>query len=136
MDVISAVRQLGAAIQEDEIYIKYNLAKEKNNEDKELQDLIGQFNLIRLNLNEQFGDGDEAADKEKVTKLNEELRECYAKIMQNESRAAFSTAKEEFDALMNKVNGIIGLCVEGHDPMTCEPPSGCSGSCSSCSGCH
>lgn len=136
MDVITAVRQLGQAIQEDEAYIKYAVAKEKNDSDTELQELIGQFNLYRLNINELFNDNDEPTDKEKVAKLNEEMRECYAKIMQNESMAAFTAAKEELDTLMKRVNGIIGLCIEGKDPATCEPPEGCSGSCGSCGGCN
>ena len=34
------------------------------------------------------------------------------------------------------MNAIIDLCIAGEDPDTCEPAAGCSGSCSTCSGCH
>ena len=47
-----------------------------------------------------------------------------------------NTAKAEVDAMLNDINSIIMQCVEGEDPMTAEPHTGCSGSCSSCSGCH
>jgi len=50
MDVIEIARQLGKAIQEDERYSDYMLAKEKNDADEALQALIGEFNLIRQNL--------------------------------------------------------------------------------------
>ena len=49
MDAIQAVRELGKAIQEDERYIEYAKAKKANDEDTELQNLIGEFNLIRQN---------------------------------------------------------------------------------------
>ena len=50
MDVIEITRQLGKAIQADERYIDYVNAKSRNDEDKELQELIGEFNLIRQNV--------------------------------------------------------------------------------------
>lgn len=135
MNVISKARELGQAIQQDETYIKYMLCKEKNDADEALQQLIGEFNLLRLQINNEFS---KEADKndETVRELNGKLKACYDEIMKNENMAAFEAAKRDMDALINRVNGIIGLCVEGEDPATAEPPEGCSGSCSSCGGCH
>lgn len=135
MDVIENARQLGKAIQQDEIYIKYALCKEKNDNDEQLQELIKEFNLIHIQLNNEIAKGDNKSD-EKVAEYNANMRECYDKIMQNENMTAFESAKRDLDALINRVTGIIGLCVEGMDPDTAEPPEGCSGSCGSCSGCH
>ncbi len=134
MDVIEMTRKLGEAIQQDPVYINYALAKEKNDADPQLQDLIGQFNLYRITLNEEFNKGDQK-DDEKIKSVNEKVRECYSTIMENENMRNFNVAKAELDKLMQKVNGIIGLCVEGADPATCEPPEGCSGSCGTCGGC-
>ena len=135
MDVIEATRELGKAIQQDERYIKYMLCKEKNDSDESLQHLIGECNLLRIQINNEFSKED-GKDDEKVKELNAKLRECYDEIMKNENMAEFDAAKRDIDALISKVNGIITLCVEGHDPMTAEPPEGCTGSCSSCGGCH
>lgn len=135
MDVIEAVRQLGVAIQQDEAYIEYTLCKEKNDEDVDLQDLIGKFNLLRISLNDEFSK-EANKDDEKVKEINAKLRDCYTEVMENENMKRFNTAKANLDTLIKRVNGIIGLCIEGEDPMTAEPAEGCSGSCSGCGGCQ
>ena len=57
--------------------------------------------------------------------------------MQNEHMADFTMAKADMDKLLQEVNGIIALCCDGEDPDTCEVQTGgCSGSCSTCGGCH
>ena len=133
MTVLECARQLGAAIQEDETYIQYQMARQANDEDQALQDKIGEFNLLRMSLvNEQ---GKDDADKGKIEELNEQIQQVYADIMQNPNMVAYNAAKDEMDRLLARVNSILGLCVNGEDPATCEP-SDCTGSCASCGGCH
>ena len=133
MTVLECARRLGAAIQEDETYIQYQMARQANDEDQALQDKIGEFNLLRMSLvNEQ---GKDDADKGKIEELNQKIQQVYADIMQNPNMVAYNAAKDEMDRLLAKVNSILGLCVNGEDPATCEP-SDCTGSCSSCGGCH
>ena len=48
----------------------------------------------------------------------------------------YNTAKADLDTMMNEINTIISKCVDGEDPDTCDVHSGCTGSCSSCGGCH
>ncbi len=133
MTVLECARQLGAAIQEDETYIQYQMARQANDEDQALQDKIGEFNLLRMSLvNEQ---GKDDADKGKIQELNEQIQQVYADIMQNPNMVAYNAAKDEMDRLLARVNSILGLCVNGEDPATCEP-SDCTGSCASCGGCH
>jgi cell fate (sporulation/competence/biofilm development) regulator YlbF (YheA/YmcA/DUF963 family) len=74
-------------------------------------------------------------NKDKITDLNQQLRKSYAEIMANENMQAYNNAKNELDHIVQRVNGIIELCLSGEDPDTCEP-SGCTGSCSTCGGCH
>lgn len=133
MDVIEATRKLGEALQADERYKNYMAAKKINDGDNELQEKIGQFNLIRMSLDKEFSD--ENGDKEKIKNLNEELRAVYAEIMGTASMVAFNEAKTEFDALLDEINTIITMCANGDDPATCEP-SKCTGSCETCGGCH
>ena len=133
MTVLECARQLGAAIQEDETYIQYQMARQANDEDQALQDKIGEFNLLRMSLvNEQ---GKDDVDKGKIEQLNEQIQQVYADIMQNPNMVAYNAAKDEMDRLLARVNSILGLCVNGEDPATCEP-SDCTGSCASCGGCH
>ena len=71
----------------------------------------------------------------KIDELNSQLQELYAKIMKNENMAHYNQAKQAMDQLVNRINSILVLCINGEDPQKCEP-SECSGSCQSCAGCH
>ncbi|MBE6901127.1 MAG: YlbF family regulator [Ruminococcaceae bacterium] len=135
MDVIEIARQLGKAIQEDERYSDYMLAKEKNDADKELQDLIGEFNLIRQNLLMEQERPAEEQDPEKMAEMNEKLQAAYNAVMTNENMADYTMAKAGMDKLMGQVNTILSHALNGDDPLTCATEAACSGSCSTCGGC-
>lgn len=134
MDIIELTRQLGVAIQKEESYIKFDSAKKANDSDENLQNQIGEFNLVRMSLDKELSG--ENKNDDKVKELNEQLRDIYGKIMMNPAMVAYNEAKAGLDELVNKINGIITLAINGEDPMTAELPSACTGSCSSCGGCH
>ncbi len=134
MDVIKQARELGRAIQGDERFIRYAKAKLTNDNDNELQDAIGQFNLVRMELDRELDS--ESKDDDKVKELNEKLRSVYSGIMSSAAMIEYNTAKAELDTLVNEVNTIISKSIDGEDPETCDTSSGCTGSCSSCAGCH
>ena len=136
MDIIEAARQLGAAIQADERFKKLVETRRVNDADTELQELIGQFNVARMSIDNELSKEEGERDEEKIKEFNVTLRQIYGKIMCNDSMMAFNAAKNEFEAVMNKVNGIIELCTQGEDPATCQPAEGCAGSCATCGGCH
>ena len=117
MNVIEQARELGKAIQKDERFIRYAKARLANDDNKELQDSIGQFNLTRM-------------------ELNEKLRKIYSEIMSSPAMTEYNTAKAELDTMVNEVNVIISKSIDGEDPETCDTTSGCTGSCSTCGGCH
>ena len=65
---------------------------------------------------------------------DEALQEAIGEF--NLKRMAISNdAKNEFDALLQQMTGILSLCAEGEDPATCDASS-CGGNCASCGGCH
>ncbi len=136
MTVIELARELGKALQEDERYKKYQSAKERNDKDTELQNMIGEFNVKRMQLNQEMQK--EEKDSDVLKKLDGELKEIYAKIMDNTNMAEFNEAQQAVDKLLNSVNYIISMAANGEDPMTCpeEQPASCGGSCSTCGGCH
>ncbi len=135
MDVIKAARNLGSAMQKDERFVEYARTKLALDNNEELQDLVGKFNVARMNI-ERIGEQEER-DDDKFREANLELREIYDSIMNNEVMKAYNDAKLGVDKMMADVMAIIQMCSEGADPETCEiPEGGCTGSCSSCSGCH
>ena len=133
MDIIEMTRALGKAIQQDERYIRLSLARDNNDNDEKLQEMIGKFNLRRVAVNQEAARPDK--DQAKLDQLNESIRTLYKEIMENPNMVEFNAAKEEIDSLMNFVNQILVLSVNGQDPDTVEQSS-CTGSCATCAGCH
>ena len=131
MTVFEAARNLGEAIQMDEKFIRYAKAKLNNENDELLQNAIGEFNLIRMELDREVID----EQSEKREDLNQKLRAAYSDIMTNPVMCEYNTAKAELDSLVNDIYSIIGQCVEGADPQTVEPQTACTGSCETCAGC-
>lgn len=135
MDVIKAARNLGTAMQEDARFIEYAKTKLALDSDEELQEKIGEFNIARMNI-ERLGE-EEERDQEKFRAANLKLREIYDAIMNNQTMQAYNGAKAEVDKMLSDIMAIIQMCSEGADPETCEiPEGGCTGSCSTCAGCH
>ena len=134
MDIIQMARELGKAIQQDDKVIAYNLARQHNDSDEKLQELIGKFNLKRLELNNVLGKADR--DTDRIAQLDKEIKEIYAEVMNNPNMIAYNTTKQEVDRMMNFVTQILTGSVNGEDPDSIEEQTGCSGSCEGCSGCH
>ncbi len=134
MDVIEQARILGKAIQSDERFLRYAKARLANDADEELQNAIGEFNMIRMEIDREVSS--EEKDDLKVTELNEKLRGVYSSIMSSPAMVEYNTAKAELDRMVSEVNVIISKCIEGEDPDTCDTHSDCTGSCATCGGCH
>ena len=134
MDIIEMTRKLGVEIQQQEVFKNYIKAKAANDNDVELQDMIGQFNVIRMQLDQALSADDK--DSDKVKELNTQLKDTYTDIMGRETMMNYNIAKGELDVLVNQINALIEHTLDGDDPLTCDIASNCTGSCSTCSGCH
>lgn len=135
MDIIEMTRGLGRALQNDERYIAMMSARQASDEDQALQEAIGEFNLKRMAISNEAQKDDR--NEETLQRLNEEFRGVYQKIMENEHMLRYNDAKNEFDALLQRMTGILSLCADGEDPETCDyDAASCGGNCSSCAGCH
>ncbi len=134
MDIIDQVRALALELQKDQRYLVLENARRMNDADEELQQQIGEFNLARIDLNNEISKPEKDADR--IASLNEKIQKIYGDIMSNESMVAYNEAKGEVDQLMQYINAILVTAVNGGDPMTVEEPSSCGGDCSGCSGCH
>lgn len=137
MDIIAMVRALGAALQQDERYLRLVAAEKANDADAVLNDQIAGLQLLQMNF--QRESARETPDEAKLNEYDQEFGRQYAQIMQNPNMQAYEQARNEIDALMRYINAILGLCLQGEDPATCEPApegGGCSGNCNGCSGCN
>lgn len=133
MDIIEMTRELGKALQNDDRYTAYMLAKQANDDDTVLQALINGFENMRLQLNEELAKDDK--DTERIKELDEGIKSNYKQIMENKNMIVFMAAQTALESLVNNMNQIITMCANGEDPATCQPSTGCSGSCATCGGC-
>ena len=134
MDIIEKARELGKLIQQEESYIALQKAQADADADMDLQNLIGDFNMKRMSINNEASKKDK--DSDKLALLNSQMREDYSKIMSNKNMIAYNEAKDAFDMVTNRVLAIVQQSAEGADPETADySTSSCSGSCSTCGGC-
>lgn len=134
MDMIEMARELGKALQTDDRYIAYMLAKQVNDADEELQNDIDSFEKMRYDLSMELTK--ENKDTDRVKELDDNIKETYNKIMSNKNMIVFSAAQKSLEQLVGNIQEIITMSANGEDPATCEPASGCTGSCATCGGCH
>ncbi len=134
--MIELAKSLGKELQQDERYLAFRKASEENDADESLQNLIGQFNLKRLDIgNEQ--DKPEP-DSERINALNAEMKKIYSEIMSNQHMRDYQAARGEFEQLLDSINRIIAMSAAGQNPDDYDPMAehSCTGNCSSCGGCH
>ncbi len=133
MDIIELSRELGRKIQQEESYVALQEANKAVEADEALQKLIGEFNLLKLQLNEKLTA--EERDEEQIKELNTKMRTLYADIMVNESMQKLNESKNAFDAVMQRVFAIVSNSANGEDPDTTDYQA-CTGNCGTCGGCH
>lgn len=121
-------------LKEDERCLALQKAQAAADADEELQQLIGEFNVKRMNINQEEAKAEDEQDADRLRRLNEEMRAVYARIMERETMQSYNTARNELDALVNKIQAAISLAVQGQDPALAAQESGCTGDCSSCGG--
>lgn len=135
MDVIALARELGKKIQAEEVYLKYQVAKQQADDDQELQKLINTFSEKRTALSEETEKDENDRNNPRIQELSREMRRSYGEIMSNQSMINYNDAKDSYDILMNRISAIIQKSFEGEDPSTADYSEACSGSCATCGGC-
>ncbi|MDE7093306.1 MAG: YlbF family regulator [Oscillospiraceae bacterium] len=134
MDIIQMTRELGKAIQADDRYIAYCLAKQANDEDEQLQALINAFNLKRVELQMEIAKPDK--DNNKIQELNNLIKDNYQKIMSNPKMIVYNSTKSAMDELMSQINTVISMSANGVNPDEIDvTTASCVGDCGSCGGC-
>jgi cell fate (sporulation/competence/biofilm development) regulator YlbF (YheA/YmcA/DUF963 family) len=137
MDLITMAKEMGKEIQKTGEYAVFMQAKAASDSDEELQKMIEEYNLVRMNYHTEMQM--QSRNPDKVAELDGKLKELYGKIMQNENMTKFNLAKNAVDQMMSQVTFVFMQALSGEDMDTLDVEaalSGCSGSCDSCAGCH
>ena len=134
MDCIDLFKRAAMALHTDSRYLALDQARKMNDSYEELQNMIGEFNLARMDLNNEIGKPER--NDARIAELNEKVNTLYGQIMSDEGMVAYNEAKRECEALVNYIDAIINAAMNGGDPMAVQEPSAsCTGSCSTCGGC-
>lgn len=130
MDIMEMAKELGKAMAESAQMVKLRAAEEAQAKDEDAQKLIGEYNLVRMQLSQKANQ--ENITQEEFTAIKEELDAEFKKLTANASINAYITAKKDFDSILSQVNNIMSFYIDGE-----QKSGGCSSDgCSGCSGCH
>ena len=121
---------LAEAILESEEYITMRLAEQAAMRDENATQLIASYSEKRQAVENLLADAN--MDHGALAKAGQELQDVERAIDACEVLNRMRESNEAFNAMMKKVNAIIRYVVTGEE----EQEEGCSGSCSTCSGCH
>ena len=76
MDCIDLFKKAAADLQTDPRYLELDAARRENDMDEELQNMIGEFNLARLDLNNESAKAE--TDAARVAELNQRVNDLYS----------------------------------------------------------
>ena len=77
MDCIDLFKRAAVALQTDSRYLVLDQTRKANDKDEELQNLIGEFNLARMDLNNEIGKSER--NDARIAELNEKVNSCTAR---------------------------------------------------------
>ena len=114
MDCIDLFKRAAMALQTDPRYLALDQARKLNDNDEELQNMIGEFNLARMDLNNEIGKSERSDAR--ISELNEKVNDLYGKIMADEGMVAYNEAKKDCENLVNYIDTIINSAI-AKDPL-------------------
>ena len=131
--ILEKAVEFAKEIQKTNEYLELEEAKKNNDNDKELNLMIENYNELIKKVSEV--NSDENLEKEDLVQINEEIKKEYHKIMENKNMINFNVKSNNMNILMNKVNSILVDAVNGKEISLCslEKSSNC-GSCGKCFG--
>ena len=132
MDQIFAkTRELGEALLNSEAYQKMKDAEEKAMQNVEAAEMMAKYLEKRGQIQEMMEE--ENPDPAAMQRLSNEMDEIQERLQMIDDIVELTTARAEFNALIGQINQVLQFIVTGR--MTDEE-GGCTGSCSTCGGCH
>lgn len=131
MDMVFAkTRELGQALLECETYKRMKEAEEKAMRNGEAAAAMGEYLEKRAELQAMMQS--ENPDPGAMKRLSDEMDAAQERLQMMDDIAALTDARNEFNGLIGQINQVLQFIVTG----TMDEPSGCTGSCATCQGCH
>ena len=132
MDMIFAkTRELGEALLESDVYKKMREAEEKAMQNAEAAEMMAHYLEKRGQIQQAMEE--ENPDPAMMKRLSDEMDEIQEKLQLVDDIANLTAARAEFNGLIGQINQVLQFIVTGR--MT-EDGGDCTGSCSTCGGCH
>ena len=127
--ILAKARELGEMLAESEAFTSLEKLENAAMEDAELAGLYGGYSDLREQL--QALDLEEEADSVAADNLRRELDELEGTLTARPEIKALEEARERFGALMDQVNQVLQIALQGEDME-----AGCdAGGCAGCQGC-
>lgn len=123
--ILEKTHELGELIKNSPEMKAMDEADAAQQNDKEAQELLQEFNLKRMNIARDLQAG-KIQQAEAIVKNNEAFTEMVNK---NKKIADYVEAKKAFDEMIAKINQVLNFYITGQDPN-------CTHDCSTCGGCH
>ena len=127
-DIFEKARELGEAIIESKEFKELKEAEQNQENDPVALELLKKYSDVRTKLASEIQKGD--VGEERMNAIREELEQAYEEMTTNDNITAYINAQRTFQAIIDQMNNIISFHITG------KMPGGCSGSCSTCGGCH
>ncbi|MEE0867293.1 MAG: YlbF family regulator [Clostridia bacterium] len=127
-EIFEKARELGEAIIESKEFKELKEAEQNQENDPVALELLKKYSDVRTKLASEIQKGD--VGEERMNAIREELEQAYEEMTTNDNITAYINAQRTFQAIIDQMNNIISFHITG------KMPGGCSGSCSTCGGCH
>ena len=128
--IIDKARELGIALSESEEFLRMTAAREAMENDENVTSMLNEYQSKQDQIVDMLSEP--ACDREAVVAMTADVERIQAALICDPVFSELMDAQNDFQQLMSKVNAVIGSCI-GVEPPASD--GGCSGSCSSCSGC-
>ena len=128
--VFEKTRELGQALLECETYLRLKEAEDRAMGNAEAAAAMTEYLEKRTELQAMVQG--ENPDPGALKRLSDEMDEAQQRLQMIDDILALNEARSEFDGLIGQVNQVLQFIVTGN----MEQPSGCTGSCATCPGCH
>ena len=127
--IIELAHLLGMEIAQSDEIKTLNETKNAFDSDKELQDLMSEYEADRVLLGQEFSKNESEIDEKAIADLRARIEELTREVSKNPIYIAFANAQQNMNKLMADVNAEIKFCITGER-------DNCTHDCSTCSGCH
>ena len=129
--VFEKTRELGEALKQSEAYARMQAAEQKAMQNMEAAEMMAQY-LEKRGQSQEMMEV-ENPDPAVMQRLSNEMDDIQERLQMIDDIVELTTARGEFNALIGQINQVLQFIVTGR--MT-EDGSDCTGSCSTCGGCH